>query len=108
MDDDLRLEPIERRRSVRGRVPGLLFARDHSYAAEDVSAVSLFVRTDPERFTVGQRLDVTMYIRGRRVACQVEVSRKETAPRIGVVMRIVDIAIDAASTLDAALDAARV
>ena len=108
MDDDLRLEPIERRRSVRGRVPGLLFAKDQSYAAEDVSAVSVFVRTDPERFTVGQRLDVTMHFRGQRVACQVEVARTEMAPRIGVVLRIVDIAIDAASALDAALDAARV
>jgi hypothetical protein len=108
MEDDLHLEPIERRHSVRGKVPGLLFAREQSYPAEDVSAVSLFVRTDPERFTVGQRLDVTMYIRGRRVACRVEVARREVAPRIGVVMRIVDIAIDAASSLDAALDAARV
>src|SRR5262249_21510409 len=107
MDDDLHLEPVERRRSVRGRVPGLLFAQDQSYTAEDVSAVSLFVRTDPERFTLWQRFDVTMYVRGMRVPCRVEVTRKETAPRTGVVLRIVDIAIDAASTLDAALDAAR-
>ena len=108
MDDNLPLEPIERRRSVRGRVPGMVFTRDQSYTAEDVSAVSLFVRTDPQRFELGQRLDVTMYIRGRRVGCRVEIVRTEMAPRIGVVMRIVDIAIDAASALDGALDAARV
>ena len=108
MSDDLCPEPIERRRTVRGMVPELEVSMDRTYAAEEVSRTSIFVRTDPDRFHLGQRFDAVMRARGQRVACRLEVSRKETAPRRGVALRIVDIAPDHALALEAAIDAAQV
>jgi len=106
MPDDLCPEPIERRRSVRGFFPELQVSMDQTYAAEEVSRRAIFVRTDPDRFELGQRFDAVMHVRGQRVACRLEVSRKETAPRRGVALHIVAIAPDQA--LDAAIDAAQV
>ena len=108
MPDDLCLEPIERRRTVRGFVPELQVSMDRTYAADEVSRNAIFVRTDPGRFHLGQRFDAVLQVRGQRVACRLEVSRQETAPRCGVALRIVDIAPDHALVLEAAIDAAQV
>ena len=108
MPDDLCREPIERRRTVRGFFPELQVSMDRTYAAEEVSRTSIFVRTDPDRFDLGQRFDAVMHVRGQRVACRLEVSRQETAPRRGVALRIVDISPDQARTLETAIDAAQV
>jgi hypothetical protein len=108
MPDDLRLQPIERRHTVRGFFAQLQVSMDQTYSAEEVSRQAIFVRTDPDRFELGQRFDAVMHVRGQRVACQLEVTRKQRAPRPGVALLIVDIAADQAYALEAAIDAAQV
>src|SRR5262249_3187428 len=99
MDEELVTEPVERRGAGRGVFPGLRVSIDDSYAAEEASVASLFVRTDPSRFVVGQRFAAAIPVRGRRGAWSVEVTRREDAPRRGVALRIVDIAAAEASVL---------
>ena len=106
MPDDLCPEPIERRHAVRGFFPELQVSMDRTYPAEEVSQTAIFVRTDPDRFELGQRFDAVMHVRGQRVACRLEVVRKQGTPRAGVALRIVDIAADQARVLETAIDAA--
>jgi hypothetical protein len=92
-EDDLKVEDIERRREVRGIVPGLNIRLTRPNAVEflavEASRRGFFVEAaDPEQFHLGDVHDAEISQTGRVVRCRLEVIRKEIEPRRGVALRI--------------------
>jgi hypothetical protein len=92
-EDDLKSEDIERRREVRGIVPGLVIRltrpRQVEFAAVEASRRGFFVdAADPEEFHLADVHDAEIEKDSRLVRCRLEVIRKEIEPRRGVALRI--------------------
>jgi hypothetical protein len=105
-DDDERLkEEVERRRELRGVMPGLRIVlrapRTAAFEAVEASPRSFFVRAaDPEGFRLGEVLEGEIEHGARRAAVRLEVIRKELHPRAGVALRVTSIDPHNQSVLD--------
>jgi hypothetical protein len=93
-EPSLRLEEVERRGDVRG------ILRDVSVTLPDSVVLPVaeggrkgfFCETDdPDRFRLGEVLEVGVSGRGIELECRMEVVRKEIHPRRGLVLRVVYI-----------------
>jgi hypothetical protein len=98
LDDDEERggEEVERRRGLRGPVPGLRIAlmapRAASFEAVEAGPRSFFVRAaDPEAFKLGEIFEGTIEHGPRRSTLRLEVIRKELHPRAGVALRVASI-----------------
>jgi hypothetical protein len=98
LDDDegLAAEEVERRRALRGPVPGLRITlvapRAAAFEAVEASRRSFFVRAaDPEAFRLGEVFEGAIEHGPRRAAVALEVIRKELHPRSGVALRVAAI-----------------
>lgn len=93
-EDDLKSEDIERRREVRGIVPGLHIrlvtgGGGVEFAAVEASRRGFFVEVeDPEAFHLGDVHEAEIDQGERVIRCRLEVVRKEIEPRRGVALRI--------------------
>jgi hypothetical protein len=92
-EDELAIEEVERRRELRGLLPGLtitlLAPRAASFEAVEASRQSFFVPVgDPEVFRLGEIFDARVQHRERAAQCRLEVIRKEIDPRSGIALRL--------------------
>ena len=101
-EEDLQLEEVERRREPRGLFPGMTATvKEGAYAGRSFEVVEasrrgLFLKMDaPDSVPLGTRFIVDVTYRGRMFACDIEIARKEIAPRRGIAGKI--IALDEAS-----------
>lgn len=95
-DEVLTGEEVERRRELRGYAPGLSIVvtdpRGATFDAVEASARSFFVAVaEPERFRLGEMLEVSVQRDGQVALCRLEVIRKEIHPRTGMALRLVTI-----------------
>jgi hypothetical protein len=97
-EDDLQLEEVERRGEPRGLFPGMTATvREGAYAGRsfDVAEASrrgLFLKMDaPDSVPLGTRFIVDVMYRGRVFACDIEIARKEIAPRRGIAGKILTL-----------------
>jgi len=103
------LEEVERRSEPRGLLHDMTVSLPKGDSAEvlEASRKGLFVALDePERFLLGEMVDLTVHSDGAEFDCRAEVVRKEIHPRCGVAFRVVHMAPIAEETLKKILERA--
>jgi len=108
-DDPSLSEEVERRAEPRGLLHGMTAELPRADTVEvlEASRKGLFVALDePERFLLGEVLELTVRSEPEQFACRVEVVRKEIHPRCGVALRVVYMSPIAEETLKRILDRA--
>ncbi len=101
------MEEVERRRNTRGILRGLeiIFPDGVVLSVGDGSRKGFFVEAeDPDRFRLGEVVEVGLRRGDTGFECRVEVVRKDIHPRRGIVFRIVYITPVAEETLKALLE----
>jgi len=102
-------EEVERRAEPRGLLHGMTvdFPKGDSAKVLEASRKGFFVALDePERFLLGEMLDLTVRTDQEQFTCRVEVVRKEIHPRSGAAFRVVHMAPVAEETLKRILERA--
>lgn len=88
-------EEVERRSEPRGLLHGMTvdFPKGDSAEVLEASRKGFFVAIDePERFLLGEMLELTVHGDQEQFSCRAEVVRKEIHPRSGVAFRVVHMA----------------
>jgi hypothetical protein len=106
MEEDLVLEEVERRRQPRGLFPGMTATvregpeAGRTFPVAEASRTGLFLNVEsPDAVPLGAHFKVDVTYAGRSFHCDLEIARKEIAPRRGIAGKITALDDQSAATL---------